>query len=195
MHFFHLILLRYWDVTFSHASVFGSVAVLGPPILSMHTTVSSLHVNVTLPLGPNGVSIRDIITSSKDGPNKHMICYIFEITHPEWAVQVSLHSTVQNTINIYHKWNDTGRKTRKNKRTEASHWFSTQAPNSAYIIIRIFSTIIIWWFSWDSLLIELTHCVSRSIKTQLASSSSSWRTTIQSTVVMCSIGPFLNGVV
>lgn len=75
-----------------------SVAVLGPPILSMDTTVSSLHVNVTLPLGPNGVSIRDIITRSNDGPNKHMICYILKITHPEWAVQVSLHSAEQNTV-------------------------------------------------------------------------------------------------
>lgn len=83
-------------MTFSHASVFVSAAILGPPVLSIHTTVSSLHVNVTLPLRPDGVSIRDIINRSKEGLNKDIIHYLFEITHPKWAEQVSLQSMVQN---------------------------------------------------------------------------------------------------
>ncbi|XP_038132273.1 interferon lambda receptor 1 [Cyprinodon tularosa] len=69
--------------------------VLGPPHLSLHTTPSTLHVNVTLPLGPNGVSIADIITSSKKGLIKAVPEYILTITTPEWAAQVITNKTGQ----------------------------------------------------------------------------------------------------
>ncbi|KAG7216848.1 hypothetical protein INR49_001502 [Caranx melampygus] len=60
---------------------------LGAPILSTYTTVSSLNVDVMLPMGPNGASIKDIINGSKNGPSKAAIYYDFEITEPEWAIQ------------------------------------------------------------------------------------------------------------
>lgn len=86
---------------------FISIAVFGPPILSTYTTVSSLHVHVTLPLGPSGVSIRDIIINSKKGPYKTVIYYTLKITQPEWAKrQVGLHLTIK-CINIYHIWCNT----------------------------------------------------------------------------------------
>ncbi|XP_074539392.1 interferon lambda receptor 1 [Halichoeres trimaculatus] len=59
--------------------------VLGSPSLSNYTTVSSLHVNVTLPLGPNRTSIRDIIINSSKGPSKGPVVYYLNITHPKWA--------------------------------------------------------------------------------------------------------------
>uniref|UniRef100_A0A096M2K9 Interleukin-22 receptor subunit alpha-1-like n=1 Tax=Poecilia formosa TaxID=48698 RepID=A0A096M2K9_POEFO len=34
--------------------------VFGPPVLSIRTTASSLHVNITVPKGPNGKSIPNI---------------------------------------------------------------------------------------------------------------------------------------
>lgn len=64
------------------------LATLGPPILSTRTTVSSLHVNVTLPRGPGGVSVADIIATSKNRPIRNVIVYVLRITHPEWAAQV-----------------------------------------------------------------------------------------------------------
>ncbi|XP_068613746.1 interferon lambda receptor 1 [Brachionichthys hirsutus] len=80
--------------------------VLGPPILSTRTTVSSLHVNVTLPLGPNGVSVADIIAKSKNGPFVSGIVYVLRITHPEWAAQVDDSTTGRFIIGL------------KNNRTE-----------------------------------------------------------------------------
>lgn len=74
---------------FIHSSLFVSVAILGPPTLSTYTTVSSLYVNVTLPLGPNRVSVADIIRRSKNGPAKTVIVYILKITEPKWASLVS----------------------------------------------------------------------------------------------------------
>ncbi|XP_031708361.1 interferon lambda receptor 1 isoform X1 [Anarrhichthys ocellatus] len=75
--------------------------ILGPPILSTHPTVSSLHVNVTLPLGPNGVSVADIITRSKNGPHKTVtIKYTLEITHPTWAAQVNEATTGRFIISV-----------------------------------------------------------------------------------------------
>lgn len=73
---------------------------LGPPILSTYTTVSSLHVNVTLPLGPNGVSVADIITNSKNGPLKAVPIYTLKITHPKWAEQVNETTTGRFVINL-----------------------------------------------------------------------------------------------
>lgn len=81
----------YHTATFIHSSFFASVAILGPPTLFTYTTVSSLHVNVSLPLGPNGVSVADIIVHSKNGPSKAVPIYTLKITHPKWAIQVSLH--------------------------------------------------------------------------------------------------------
>ncbi|XP_078108510.1 interferon lambda receptor 1 [Sander vitreus] len=74
--------------------------ILGPPILSTYTTVSSLHVNVTLPLGPKGVSVADIISSSKNGPSKTVIVYTLNITHPKWAAQVNKTTTGRFVINL-----------------------------------------------------------------------------------------------
>ncbi|XP_029361254.1 uncharacterized protein LOC115045612 isoform X2 [Echeneis naucrates] len=61
---------------------------LGEPILSYGTTTSVLYVNVTLPMGPNGESIADIISKSKNGPTKATIIYILNITEPKWAATV-----------------------------------------------------------------------------------------------------------
>ncbi|XP_068995013.1 interferon lambda receptor 1 [Embiotoca jacksoni] len=71
---------------------------LGAPILSIKTTMSSLSVNVTLPLGPNGVPIEDIITRSKD--SKTIPLYTLNITHPEWATQVKENRAGQFVINL-----------------------------------------------------------------------------------------------
>lgn len=79
-----------WNATCIHSPFFVSVATLGAPILSTHTTVSSLHVDVTLPLGPNGDSIANIFARSKKGPHKTEIVYTLKITRPKWAEQVSL---------------------------------------------------------------------------------------------------------
>ncbi|KAM7421304.1 hypothetical protein PAMA_015449 [Pampus argenteus] len=74
--------------------------IFGPPILSTYTTVSSLHVTVTLPLGPNGVSIKDIIISSKNGPTKTFILYTLTITSPKWAAQVNKNISSKFVINL-----------------------------------------------------------------------------------------------
>ncbi|XP_044064350.1 interferon lambda receptor 1 isoform X2 [Siniperca chuatsi] len=74
--------------------------IFGPPTLSTYTTVSSLHVNVTLPLGPNGVSIADIINRSKNGPSKTIIVYTLKITYPKWAAHVNKTSTGRFVINL-----------------------------------------------------------------------------------------------
>ncbi|XP_035991142.1 interferon lambda receptor 1 [Fundulus heteroclitus] len=74
--------------------------VLGPPLLSLHTTASTLQVNVTLPQGPNGVSIADIIASSKKGSLKVVPEYTLKITHPQWAAQVIKSTTGHFDINL-----------------------------------------------------------------------------------------------
>ncbi|XP_054903153.1 interferon lambda receptor 1 isoform X2 [Poeciliopsis prolifica] len=58
--------------------------VLGPPLLSIRTTASTLHVNITVPNGPNEVSITDIINTTK----KAVVEYTLKITYPQWAAQV-----------------------------------------------------------------------------------------------------------
>nr|WEY35871.1 interleukin 22 receptor subunit alpha-1 [Sebastes schlegelii] len=93
---------------YSNGSLYGSTkrfkpteyTILGPPILSNFTTVSSLHVNVTLPLGPNGVSVADIITNSRNGPVKTEMVYTLKITKPEWAAQVNKTTTGRFVINL-----------------------------------------------------------------------------------------------
>ncbi|XP_049440054.1 interferon lambda receptor 1 [Epinephelus fuscoguttatus] len=74
--------------------------IFGPPTLSYYTTVSSLHVNVTLPLGPNGVSVADIITRSIKGPSKVALVYTLKITYPKWAVLVNKSTTGRFVINL-----------------------------------------------------------------------------------------------
>uniref|UniRef100_A0A087XL16 Interleukin-22 receptor subunit alpha-1-like n=1 Tax=Poecilia formosa TaxID=48698 RepID=A0A087XL16_POEFO len=59
--------------------------VFGPPVLSIRTTASSLHVNITVPKGPNGKSIPNIINSTKNA----VLEYTLKITRPQWAAQVS----------------------------------------------------------------------------------------------------------
>ncbi|XP_062254377.1 interferon lambda receptor 1 [Platichthys flesus] len=73
---------------------------LGAPNLSTHANVSSLFVNVTLPLGPNGVSVADIISNSKSGPSQTVIEYTLKITEPKWAALVSEGTTGQFVINL-----------------------------------------------------------------------------------------------
>ncbi|XP_010736461.2 interferon lambda receptor 1 isoform X1 [Larimichthys crocea] len=105
--------------------------ILGAPTLSLHTTVSSLHVNVTLPLGPNGVSIADIINKSKNGPSKPVAVYILKITHPKWAAQDKENTVGQFVINL------------KNNRTEycgyvvykpESEWGRSGSENASFCI-------------------------------------------------------------
>ncbi|XP_060936989.1 interferon lambda receptor 1 [Limanda limanda] len=73
---------------------------LGAPNLSTHANVSSLFVNVTLPLGPNGVSVADIISNSKSGPSQTVIEYTLQITEPKWAALVSEGTTGHFVINL-----------------------------------------------------------------------------------------------
>nr|XP_033958116.1 interferon lambda receptor 1 [Pseudochaenichthys georgianus] len=87
-----------YDVHY-RAQVFSN-AILGPPILFTHTTVSSLHVNVTLPLGPNGNSVEDIIIKSKKGPEEVQIHYTLDIIKPKWAAQVNITTTGRFVINL-----------------------------------------------------------------------------------------------
>ncbi|XP_037309435.2 interferon lambda receptor 1 [Pungitius pungitius] len=77
---------------------------LGPPVLSTHSTVSAFYVNVTVPLGPNGVSVADIITRSK--PFETGLVYILKITEPLWAATVNKTTTGRFVIGL------------KNNRTE-----------------------------------------------------------------------------
>ncbi|KAM9724503.1 interferon lambda receptor 1 [Menidia menidia] len=78
---------------------------LSAPVLSTYTTPSVLHIKVTLPLGPNGVSIADIITKSKQGFSKTVPLYILKITNPEWAAQEIQNTKGQFEINL--KYNQT----------------------------------------------------------------------------------------
>ncbi|XP_070691308.1 interferon lambda receptor 1 [Pempheris klunzingeri] len=105
--------------------------VLGPPVLSTYTTVSSLHVDVTLPLGPNGVSVADIITSSKNGPSKIGTIYTLKITHPKWAAQANETTTGRFVLNL------------KNNRTEYcgyvvykpfSEWGRSESENASFCV-------------------------------------------------------------
>ncbi|XP_041799342.1 uncharacterized protein LOC121611044 [Chelmon rostratus] len=105
--------------------------ILGPPILSIYTTVTSLHVNVTLPLGPRRVSIADIISSRKNGPSKTVAVYTLKITHPKWAALVNESTTGRFVINL------------KNNHTEycghvvykpGSYWGRTESENASFCV-------------------------------------------------------------
>ncbi|XP_029959300.1 interferon lambda receptor 1 isoform X2 [Salarias fasciatus] len=73
---------------------------LGPPILETHTSESTLSVNVTLPLGPNGASIADIIASSRKGSKTNVFVYILHLTEPQWAAHVNKSRSGQFVINL-----------------------------------------------------------------------------------------------
>ncbi|XP_040020127.2 interferon lambda receptor 1 isoform X1 [Gasterosteus aculeatus] len=73
---------------------------LGAPALSTHATASSLHVDVTVPLGPDGVSVADIITTSKKLPYETGLVYTLNITRPPWAAQVNERTTGQFVIDL-----------------------------------------------------------------------------------------------
>lgn len=76
---------------------------LGPPILSNRTTATSLLVNATLPLGPKGVPIADIIARSKMRPSEDAVVYFLKITKPEWAAhdyKTTGNQTGQFVINL-----------------------------------------------------------------------------------------------
>lgn len=74
--------------------------IFGPPSISIHTTVSSLHVNVTLPTGPKGEPIADIITKSKGENIQTVFVYEITITKPEWAAKVIESTTGQFNIDL-----------------------------------------------------------------------------------------------
>ncbi|XP_061573274.1 interferon lambda receptor 1 isoform X2 [Cololabis saira] len=77
--------------------------VLGPPILSTNTSVATLHINVTLPQGPNGVSVADIITHSKKGVIKTTTMYILYITSPQLVAQEAESTTGAFDISLKYK--------------------------------------------------------------------------------------------
>ncbi|KAM4600448.1 interferon lambda receptor 1 [Polymixia lowei] len=74
--------------------------VLGPPTLSLSPTASSLRVNATLPLGPNGVSIADIFNSSNSLFGNPSTLYTLYITSPKWAAQRNTSATGRFVINL-----------------------------------------------------------------------------------------------
>ncbi|XP_023124801.2 interferon lambda receptor 1 [Amphiprion ocellaris] len=76
--------------------------ILGAPILSNYTRGSSLYIDITLPLGPNGVSIEDIIAKSKSWSSKPIL-YTLNITHPQWPVEIQKSKTKQFIINLKKK--------------------------------------------------------------------------------------------
>ncbi|XP_030012839.1 interferon lambda receptor 1 [Sphaeramia orbicularis] len=76
--------------------------ILGPPTLFIKPTRSSLYINVTLPLGPKGVSLVDIFKNSKKGPRETIIDYHLKITDPSWAAQDLENTTGQFFISVKH---------------------------------------------------------------------------------------------
>ncbi|XP_054636628.1 interferon lambda receptor 1 isoform X2 [Dunckerocampus dactyliophorus] len=77
--------------------------IFGKPILSMNTMSSSLYIRVTLPLGPNGTSVEDIIKSSKNGPITPLIEYTLNITSPRWAAQVHYNNSGNFVVDFHGK--------------------------------------------------------------------------------------------
>ncbi|XP_051262971.1 interferon lambda receptor 1 [Dicentrarchus labrax] len=100
--------VNYIAQVFVNGSIYGKTirfnplaeTIFGPPILSTYATVSSLHVDATLPLGPNGVAVEDIINKSKHGPSTTVIVYTLKITQPKWAVQHNESTTGRFVINL-----------------------------------------------------------------------------------------------
>ncbi|KAI3361242.1 hypothetical protein L3Q82_013438, partial [Scortum barcoo] len=100
--------VHYKALVFANGSIHGRTnsfkpladTILSPPTLFTHTTVSSLYVNVTLPLGPNRVSVADIFINSKNGPSKAVTVYTLHITHPKWAAQVNKNTTGGFVFNL-----------------------------------------------------------------------------------------------
>lgn len=74
--------------------------ILGPPSLFIKSTLSSLYINVTLPLGPKGAPLEDIFKNSKKGPTTTLIDYHLKITDPPWAAQDLGNTTGQFFINV-----------------------------------------------------------------------------------------------
>ncbi|CAN9513855.1 unnamed protein product [Ophioblennius macclurei] len=62
---------------------------LGPPILKKLTSESTLSIHVTLPSGPNGVSIADIIINGRKSSSKTVFLYTLTITQPKLDAHVS----------------------------------------------------------------------------------------------------------
>ncbi|XP_008278821.1 interferon lambda receptor 1 [Stegastes partitus] len=129
--------VHYWARVCVNGSICGCTwrfkplaeTALGAPILFTYTTASSLYVNVTLPLGPHGVSIEDTITKSKNGSSKAIALYTLKITRPEWAAQVIHSRSKQFIIDL------------KNKETEycgnvtyrlTSHWGRPESESQPF---------------------------------------------------------------
>lgn len=77
-----------------------AATVLGAPILLVHTTSTSLHINVTLPLGPNNESITDIFKRNKGGPSEAVTFFTLKITQPTWAAQETENTTGHFIISL-----------------------------------------------------------------------------------------------
>lgn len=56
--------------------------VLGAPTLSTYTSRTSLHMDVTLPVGPDNEPIQDIFRRNHKGPSEATIVYTLVITEP-----------------------------------------------------------------------------------------------------------------
>lgn len=89
-------------MVYGYTNTFKPVAetVLGAPVLSMTYTSSSLHVNVSLPLGPNQESIQDILQRIKKGPSEATVDYSLYITEPAWAKQEIKNTTGQFVVTL-----------------------------------------------------------------------------------------------
>ncbi|KAG7476243.1 Tissue fac domain containing [Solea senegalensis] len=128
--------------------------VLGQPTLLTHTTGSSLYVNVTLPLGPKGASIADIISNSKHGYSKTAVVYTLKITKPHWAALVNKTTTGRFVINL------------KNNKTQycgfvvyrpISEWGRKESENASFCITfpDNHQMILTWLFASAGLLVAI----------------------------------------
>ncbi|XP_061676899.1 interferon lambda receptor 1 [Syngnathoides biaculeatus] len=73
---------------------------LGRANVSTGVTPTSLDIRAEVPLGPDGVSLADIIRRSKKGHVNTSIQYTFNLTSPEWAVQHHSSLSAHLVINL-----------------------------------------------------------------------------------------------
>ncbi|XP_030215586.1 interferon lambda receptor 1 [Gadus morhua] len=101
--------LLYANGRFLEKSVrFNPVAdtVLGPPLLSLRVSGSSLHLNVTLPPGPGGVALQDLLKGSRTrSTTDPVVGYTLTVTDPDWAALVNDSLTGRYVLQL--KNNDT----------------------------------------------------------------------------------------
>ncbi|CAL8249014.1 unnamed protein product [Lota lota] len=66
-----------------------AATILGAPQLSMRVSGSSLHLNVTLPLGPGGIPLLELLNRTRRLTLDPVVSYTLTIEHPHWAEQVN----------------------------------------------------------------------------------------------------------